>query len=513
MTTISNIIQWNLDSWKSKFTQLSSLITLYSPEIIALQETKLSPEYQTSKQLTQFDIYRKDRNFRGGGVAILVLKKIPHTSVPLNTTLEAIAVKIHLQNLQITFCNIYIPPGIRFPENEINNLIAQLSGPYFIVGDFNSKSPLWGSPVSNSSGRKMSTIITNNSLNILNTGKPTHHIIQNNYFSHLDLALCSPHLSDKLNWDVADELFDSHHYPIIISHSCCHFYTKSPQRWDIRQTTVENWKSFSNSVNLPETFTNPNLACRAIIDHILDIASLHLKKTSGKTGTKYANPWWSPKCALALYKKRIALQKLKRHHSDRNLQDFKMARALARLIINTAKRSSWRKFLSEINRFTPISTIWNKIKKLSCKSYNLHKMSLQIDNSITFNPLVISETMGSFYANISSSQNYRPEFLINKQILESTVLNFNTPNAYKYNDPICMDEFLRALHDSDETSPGEDTLPYEMYKKLPPKEQQKLVNFFNYLFLNNLFPDQWRNAQTIPNQKPNLPPHHTDLSS
>ena len=167
----------------------------------------------------------------------------------------------------------------------------------------------------------------------------------------------------------------SHHYPITISHSCCHYYTKTPQKWDIRHSTIENWKSFKNSVNLPENFTNPNLACRAIIDHITDIASLHLKKTSGKTNTKYANPRWSPKCALALKNKRKALQQLKRHHCDRTVQNFKMARAKARLIINSAKRSSWRKFLSEINRFTPISSIWNKIKELSSKSFNQHKMS------------------------------------------------------------------------------------------------------------------------------------------
>ena len=275
---VGKIIQWNLDSWKSKFSDLSILFTKYSPEVVALQETKLHPGYNTDLQFKQYSIYRKDRDARGGGVALLVMTKIPHLSVPLQTNLEAIATKISFENTQLTICNIYIPTVRVLPSQELNNLIQQLTPPYLIVGDFNCKHPLWGSPVADNKGVQLEEIVSDNAINVLNTGKPTHYLIHNNYHSHLDLSLCSPDISDSFNWDTADDLYHSHHYPIIISHSEKHYYTTSPKKWNIRQSTIDNWKAFKSNVNLPQDFQNQNIACQAIIDHIIDIASLHLKK-------------------------------------------------------------------------------------------------------------------------------------------------------------------------------------------------------------------------------------------
>ena len=126
---VGKIIQWNLDSWKSKFSDLSILFTKYSPEVVALQETKLHPGYNTDLQFKQYSIYRKDRDARGGGVALLVMTKIPHLSVPLQTNLEAIATKISFENTQLTICNIYIPTVRVLPSQELNNLIQQLTPP------------------------------------------------------------------------------------------------------------------------------------------------------------------------------------------------------------------------------------------------------------------------------------------------------------------------------------------------------------------------------------------------
>ena len=73
--------------------------------------------------------------------------------------------------------------------------------------------------------------------------------------------------------------------------------------------------------------------------------------------------------------------------------------------------------------------------------------------------------------------------------------------------PIQIEEFHQAVCNSNESSPGEDTLPYEIFKQLPNSEKQKIVNYFNYLFLNNLFPDQWKITHIVPINKPNHPPH------
>ena len=69
-----------------------------------------------------------------------------------------------------------------------------------------------------------------------------------------------------------------------------------------------------------------------------------------------------------------------------NLINFKKARAKARLIINTSKRESWCRFVSTINRFTPLSTVWKKIKKIDNKSYNNSKITLKLNGQTISHP-------------------------------------------------------------------------------------------------------------------------------
>ena len=62
------------------------------------------------------------------------------------------------------------------------------------------------------------------------------------------------------------------------------------------------------------------------------------------------------------------------------------------------------------------------------------------------------------------------------------------------------------LEPSENSTPGEDEIPYEFYKRIPINEKQKLLAFINFLWSSQSFPDQWRNAHIIPIHKPNKPP-------
>ena len=73
-----------------------------------------------------------------------------------------------------------------------------------------------------------------------------------------------------------------------------------------------------------------------------------------------------------------------------------------------------------------------------------------------------------------------------------------------------MLEFENIFHTCKNSASGEDTIPYEFYQRLPGVEKLKLVKFFNFLWENHKFPDQWRNAYAIPIPKPNKPPTSTN---
>lgn len=69
-----NILQWNCRSVQEKIGSLCALIDLYHVDVVLLSETFLSPEKVL--KINGFNIIRKDRNSRGGGVAIAIKKML-----------------------------------------------------------------------------------------------------------------------------------------------------------------------------------------------------------------------------------------------------------------------------------------------------------------------------------------------------------------------------------------------------------------------------------------------------
>ena len=119
----------------------------------------------------------------------------------------------------------------------------------------------------------------------------------------------------------------------------------------------------------------------------------------------------------------------------------------------------------------------------------------------------MTKALGSHFQKVSSELNYSDEFKAYKTAQESIPLFFEEANHLPYNKPITIYEFQVALAPSKKSCPGEGNIPYEIYKHLPLSEQTKLVDFFNHIWLNHDYPEQWRNAHVIPLLKPTKPPH------
>ena len=120
------------------------LIRDRNPGIICLQETKLGNT--AFNPGLDYDIYTSapppgDRAH--GGAAIIINKGIQHSTVRLNSHLQAVAIKAMLGKA-ITICSIYLPGAVGFTNLAIQNLIDQLPPPFLLLGDFNAHSPMWG---------------------------------------------------------------------------------------------------------------------------------------------------------------------------------------------------------------------------------------------------------------------------------------------------------------------------------------------------------------------------------
>ena len=103
------IIQWNLQSLRTKFTELKVLLHELSPAVVCLQETLIG--LQAFSPPSGFTLVRSTPVRNDGherGAAILVDRRVHCIPVTLRTPLQAVAVRAWLGKWY-TVCSLYIP--------------------------------------------------------------------------------------------------------------------------------------------------------------------------------------------------------------------------------------------------------------------------------------------------------------------------------------------------------------------------------------------------------------------
>ncbi|GFW74713.1 putative RNA-directed DNA polymerase from transposon X-element [Trichonephila clavipes] len=196
---------------------VKEIIRQYHPVCVALQETFLKSCHTT--KIRRYGCVRKDTEGPSvsGGVCIFTFLDVPSSALPLHTSLQVVAVRIHSTSL-ITVCCLYLPPNTVIHQHDLNNLVDQLPAPFIILGDFNGHSTLWGSAKTNPRGRQIEQVLSDYCLCLLNHEEPTYFHEPTRSFHTIDLAICSPSLLPHLNLSVEKDLYNNDHFPVILSH-------------------------------------------------------------------------------------------------------------------------------------------------------------------------------------------------------------------------------------------------------------------------------------------------------
>ena len=105
-----SILQWNCRGFWPNFEELKSLISNFSPYILALQETHFKESDNVNirgfKHYFKTSVSEVDGRAIGGS-SIFLKNGVPHEVLELDTELQAVAVKVSLHKT-ITVCNVYI---------------------------------------------------------------------------------------------------------------------------------------------------------------------------------------------------------------------------------------------------------------------------------------------------------------------------------------------------------------------------------------------------------------------
>ena len=166
----------NVNGIRSKKLELLAYLDFHQPQIVAIQETKIDSSISTSELFPEtcpYNVYRKDRNSKGGDVMLLIHKDISHMPITeLENDSESVWVKVFTNKTSHFVASWYQPPDRNLAEltSEIDLLRSQLQKikcmhkgnkppSVHVLGDFNFGDIVWpdrlnksGSPLSPSEG-------------------------------------------------------------------------------------------------------------------------------------------------------------------------------------------------------------------------------------------------------------------------------------------------------------------------------------------------------------------------
>ena len=495
------IIQWNLQSYHSKFTDLKILLSRYSPLCVCLQETLVKRlNFQPPSGYNVRHLPQDPTNGHSRGVAILIHRMLNYEEINLQTELQAVAIRIHLDKTY-TVCSLYLPHDV-VSKQSLENLLNQLPKPFLLLGDMNAHNQLWGSTNDNPRGRIIETIIASRDISILNDGSPTHFHVQNGTQSVIDLSICTTSILQNFKYSVLPDLYGSDHHPISIELISRNISLDCAIRY---KTDKANWKLFYDRTEM-QPFTEDGMESadvwlQQIEDKLMDAASTCIPLTSGKRA-KPSKPWWNRECKDAVIERKRALDCLKRTHSIGNLIRYQRAKAQCRFICNQRRKVSWQQYISSITTKTPMKAVWKKVNKLNNKYSQSTIISLNHNNRIISNPQEVSEILAQSFSDVSSEDSYSLEFRRYKANQEKHRLNFACNRQFSYNEPLTDMEYQHSLSQAKESSPGIDKITYSMIKSAHPTLQTNLLLLYNRIFNENSFPNRWRISIIIPIPKP-----------
>lgn len=168
------ILFWNANGIEHKINELSALTVKNKLDVILLSETRLLPNKHL--KIPNYITYRTDKTPRpctpqSGGTAILVHRRITHREISLNTSITTTSIDISTDLHPIRITSVYKSPTQKLKTEDLDK-ITNNSG--YLIGDLNSKHPLWNSYSANSAGNFLYRHYQNSDYSIIAPDTSTH---------------------------------------------------------------------------------------------------------------------------------------------------------------------------------------------------------------------------------------------------------------------------------------------------------------------------------------------------
>ena len=146
----------------------------------------------------------------------------------------------------------------------------------------------------------------------------------------------------------------------------------------------------------------------------------------------------------------------------------------------------WHKYCDTLDNTTKLSSVWNMAKRMNGLSSNTTSRYLITDDGQTVdNNIDKAELLVKKFSGISSSANYSEDFRKRKESVEAGTTQIKNDAITDHrnihlNIPFSAFDLSQALRQvKNNSSPGEDGIPYEFIQHLPGAGKRILLKLYN----------------------------------
>jgi ribonuclease HI len=388
-----------------------------------------------------------------------------------------------------------------------------------IVGDFNAKSPLWGSSVTDFRGKLIVKFTEKNNLICLNTGQGTR-INNSGSLSHLDLAFCNESIAKYLDWNVLGDCWGSDHFPILINFqkkAKIHITentsdTSNTCKW---KTTKADWDNYNKIVihELESKTLDSNLEikCNEFLLALNQAAECSIPKLNSSKKYNYiAVPYWNKDCSHITKSRKKALKIFRKFRSQNNRIEYKKQKAKAQYIIRNAKTLYWNKFCDNMSSDTKLGSVWSMIKRINGCTNHISKPIILKDNKF-INEKQSADLFAREFINISANSNLDIDFTstrpntVSESLFKISLLQpkeiLDVNSDFNVNE---LNQILTTVNIN--SAPGPDGITFHWLTNLPIIGKLKLLEIINQSWHEGKVPNSFKSAIVKPIIKPGKDP-------
>ena len=449
-----------------------------------------------------------------GGVAFIFPKKWPcviHEFKLKRDHFEALALILIPPNSKpIKIATCYNRPGHHLPEEllkEFNNL--KFNGadvPGLFVGDFNSSHVAFGSRLTNTYGNSLLHAIHKNNLIHFNTQTPTYICTSSGEPNILDLVLGNNlktqyFLSCQVEGDIGSD----------------HFPVKTLLDFNVKKANTRLKLNFCEWVKkIDETLPTLNLDNKTIESQI-DMIEKAFQTSRKECTHQLKRPKMKlPPDIMLKINERKNLLKLRRQattQQERALitKEYNKINKIVKQMVQEYGEHERETLASKICEAGDTNRMWKLFQQYKCRNKDCDKPITPLeleDGNLTYSNEEKSAEFARHLATVHQTPN-NPAFDVRfKKEVDSHFESFVRPppceNAFE---KMTVKKFRMLLSQTkSNSSPGEDTITYDVMKKCKDETLQVLCRLINQCLSENVFPSQWRWAKIIMLVKPGKNP-------